>query len=176
MTAWTLEHDTLLKQCWQDGVSCSQIAVRLNTDLGTTFSRNAVIGRVHRLGLHDQFVRCRKAVRISSRKRKRVQVRPGRKSTYGGEVALVESQERTSAPDLAAYDAAIPVEQRRTVLEMNDGTCRWPVGDPGQAGFFFCGAQPAPDKPYCSVHSAVAFVPYQRKPSAWLQLKRRRAA
>ena len=41
-------------------------------------------------------------------------------------------------------------------MELTDDTCRWPVGDPSTVDFFFCGAQPLPDKPYCAAHCARA--------------------
>lgn len=54
-------------------------------------------------------------------------------------------------------DLQIPEAQRRQLLELNESTCRWPVGDPGSPGFFFCGATPMPEKPYCDKHCAVAY-------------------
>jgi GcrA cell cycle regulator len=46
--------------------------------------------------------------------------------------------------------------QRRSLMELTDDTCQWPVGDPSTVDFFFCGAQPLPDKPYCAAHCARA--------------------
>lgn len=56
-------------------------------------------------------------------------------------------------------DENIPLGQRRTLLELTPWKCRWPVGDPGQSDFFFCGAITADAKPYCKHHCAVAFQP-----------------
>jgi hypothetical protein len=58
--------------------------------------------------------------------------------------------------DDPGIDAAIPHAQRRSLLELTDDTCRWPVGDPCAADFFFCGAPPLPGKPYCAAHCARA--------------------
>jgi GcrA cell cycle regulator len=56
---------------------------------------------------------------------------------------------------------------------LSDRTCRWPVGDPGNSDFFFCGAQPFRNKPYCAAHCARAYRPEQhttqRAPSARLR-------
>jgi GcrA cell cycle regulator len=53
-------------------------------------------------------------------------------------------------------DADIPLRERRSLLRLNHRTCRWPVGDPGSRDFFFCGAEPLKDKPYCEAHCARA--------------------
>jgi GcrA cell cycle regulator len=49
--------------------------------------------------------------------------------------------------------------QRRTLLELTEETCRWPIGDPGQADFFFCGGRTITSLPYCAYHSRVAYQP-----------------
>ncbi|MBV9260712.1 MAG: GcrA cell cycle regulator, partial [Pseudolabrys sp.] len=53
----------------------------------------------------------------------------------------------------------IPIEQRKTLLQLNDATCRWPVGDPGSTDFFFCGGTSNEGSPYCTYHSRVAYQP-----------------
>jgi GcrA cell cycle regulator len=53
----------------------------------------------------------------------------------------------------------IPIEQRKTLLQLSDATCRWPVGDPGSTDFFFCGGNSNEGSPYCSYHSRVAYQP-----------------
>ena len=53
----------------------------------------------------------------------------------------------------------IPIGQRRTILELNEQTCRWPVGDPGSNDFFFCGGNTVTGLPYCAYHSRVAYQP-----------------
>jgi GcrA cell cycle regulator len=58
--------------------------------------------------------------------------------------------ERDPAPTV--NDLAIPMKQRRTLMELTSKTCRFPVGYPGSADFFFCGAIPRDDSPYCTGH------------------------
>jgi GcrA cell cycle regulator len=72
-----------------------------------------------------------------------------------GNTALAYEYELEPEPELFE----IPVEQRKTLLELNEKTCRWPVGDPGSADFFFCGGETVADLPYCTHHSRVAFQP-----------------
>jgi GcrA cell cycle regulator len=54
---------------------------------------------------------------------------------------------------------AIPFGQRRTLLELTEETCRWPIGDPGSTDFFYCGGQTVTGLPYCAYHSRVAYQP-----------------
>ena len=58
----------------------------------------------------------------------------------------------------APSDLEIPVEQRKTLLQLTEKTCHWPIGDPGSGDFFFCGGE-ANDSPYCTFHSRVAYQP-----------------
>jgi hypothetical protein len=57
----------------------------------------------------------------------------------------------------ADFDATIPVQQRRTLMQLTDKTCRYPVGEPGSAEFFFCGGSTQDNPPYCSFHSNICF-------------------
>jgi GcrA cell cycle regulator len=72
-------------------------------------------------------------------------------------------------PTTIIADLAIPQEQRCTLMQLNRYTCRWPIGEPKEADFFFCGAEPAPGSSYCRTHTmrayAVAPVP-ERKAAA----------
>jgi GcrA cell cycle regulator len=146
---WTDERVELLKKLWADGLSASQIAAELG---GIT--RNAVIGKVHRLGLSG---RAKSPSSASPRPRKarssghmmRVQ-RPQMR----GNTALAYDFEAEAEPELIE----IPVDQRRTLLQLTEKTCHWPIGDPGSTEFFFCGGE-ANDSPYCNFHSRVAYQP-----------------
>ena len=59
-------------------------------------------------------------------------------------------------------DADIPHSQRRSLVELRTWTCRWPVGDPSTAGFFFCGAESLPNRSYCAAHCARAYRPAEK--------------
>lgn len=62
-------------------------------------------------------------------------------------------------PEPELIENIIPIGQRRTLLELNEETCRWPIGDPAGADFFFCGGKPIAGLPYCGYHSRVAYQP-----------------
>jgi GcrA cell cycle regulator len=152
--SWTDERVELLKKLWSDGLSASQIAAELG---GIT--RNAVIGKVHRLGLSG---RAKSTSSASARPRKaRSQshmLRIGRASIRGN-TALAHAYEVDAETEPELIENIIPIGQRRTILELTEQTCRWPVGDPGSGDFFFCGGNTLGGLPYCAYHSRVAYQP-----------------
>jgi GcrA cell cycle regulator len=151
---WTDERVELLKKLWADGLSASQIAAELG---GIT--RNAVIGKVHRLGLSG---RAKSPSTSAPRPRKARahghMMRVSRPSMRGN-TALAHAYELDVEPEPELLDNIIPIGQRRTLLELTEETCRWPIGDPGTAEFFFCGGNTLTGLPYCSYHSRVAYQP-----------------
>src|SRR4051812_22895939 len=146
---WTEERVEMLKKLWADGLSASQIAAELG---GIT--RNAVIGKVHRLGLSG---RAKSPSSSSPRPRKARSSGMMRvpRSAIRGNTALAYDYATEPEPELIE----IPVEQRKNLLQLTEATCHWPVGDPGSADFFFCGGEAAESSPYCTYHSRVAYQP-----------------
>ncbi|HEY1152861.1 MAG TPA: GcrA family cell cycle regulator, partial [Pseudolabrys sp.] len=120
-------------------------------------TRNAVIGKVHRLGLSG---RAKSPSSSAPRPRK---ARPAShivrvsRPAVRGNTALAYDYEAEAEPEL--IEAVLPLEQRRTLVQLTDATCRWPVGDPGSTDFFFCGGQTKEDGVYCTHHSRVAYQP-----------------
>ena len=150
---WTDERVENLKKLWADGLSASQIAAELG---GIT--RNAVIGKVHRLGLSG---RAKSPSSASPRPRKARSPHMLRVSrpAMRGNTALAHAYDFEVEQEHALVENIIPLGQRRTLLELNEDTCRWPIGDPGSTEFFFCGGQALNALPYCSYHSRVAYQP-----------------
>ncbi len=149
---WTDERVELLKKLWADGLSASQIAGELG---GIT--RNAVIGKVHRLGLSGR-AKSPSSSAPRARKPRSHMLRVGRASMRGNN-ALALAYEMEPEPEIEQYDNIIPMGQRRTLLELTENTCRWPIGDPATAEFFFCGGNPITGLPYCAHHSRIAYQP-----------------
>ncbi len=152
--SWTDERVELLKKLWSDGLSASQIAGELG---GIT--RNAVIGKVHRLGLSG-----RAKSSSSGAARPRKARAPGHmmrvsRSSIRGNTALAHAYEHELEQEPELIDNVIPMGQRRTILELTEETCRWPIGDPSSADFFFCGGNTVNSLPYCAHHSRVAYQP-----------------
>ena len=150
--SWTDERVELLKKLWADGLSASQIAGELG---GIT--RNAVIGKVHRLGLSG---RAKSASSSAPRVRKprSHMLRVGRTMSRGN-AALALAFEMEPEPEPELIENIIPIGQRCSLLELNESKCRWPIGDPSAADFFFCGGKTVEGLPYCGYHSRVAYQP-----------------
>ena len=150
---WTDERVELLKKLWTEGLSASQIAAELG---GIT--RNAVIGKVHRLGLSGRAKSPSSAAPRPRKPRAPGMMRLSRPSMRGN-TALAPMYEADLEPEPELIENIIPIGQRCSLLELNDSKCRWPIGDPGSAEFFFCGGAPVEGLPYCNYHSRVAYQP-----------------
>ncbi len=153
---WTDERVELLKKLWADGLSASQIAAELG---GIT--RNAVIGKVHRLGLSGRAKSPSSAAPRPRKARPPAQMLRVTRPAVRGNTALAPTYEyETEVAEPQFNENVIPMGQRRTILELNESTCRWPIGDPSTTEFFFCGgATTTGGVPYCAYHSRVAYQP-----------------
>jgi GcrA cell cycle regulator len=146
---WTEERVEMLKKLWQDGLSASQIAAELG---GVT--RNAVIGKVHRLGLSGR------GQPTSSIKRQRRTHGPATRRTRQAVTigslalkmdALAETEFRPRR------NVVVPIAKRLTIFALTEHTCKWPIGDPGDEDFHFCGNDSLEGVPYCEYHAGVAY-------------------
>ncbi|MFC7398160.1 GcrA family cell cycle regulator [Chelatococcus sp. GCM10030263] len=158
---WSDERVELLRKLWSEGLSASQIAAELG---GIT--RNAVIGKVHRLGLSG---RAKAAGATTPRPRKPIRP-PGQQSHPAagphtrGNTALAAQPSAEAAP-LPVYapapreDVVVPMSERVTIMELRESMCRWPLGDPTSPDFRFCGARSIVGLPYCPHHSRIAYQP-----------------
>lgn len=137
----------MLKHLWADGLSASQIAY----ELGGGITRNAVIGKVHRLGLGSTMSADQRVRKSRGGPRARhVSNAPRLYRTTDGNVIA-----DNDVPELA--DDQIPAGQRRTLMDLEAGQCRWPVGDPSSESFFFCGGAVVVGKHYCAGHARIAY-------------------
>ena len=148
---WTDERVEMLKRLWLEGLSASQIAKQLG---GVT--RNAVIGKVHRLGLSGRATPSKPARPVFKAPR------PARPA------AVAPSAPRRIAEPVVAAPAPRPVRYEpeapgsATVLTLGAHMCKWPIGDPASENFTFCGRR-VHDGPYCNDHAAIAYQPAQTK-------------
>jgi GcrA cell cycle regulator len=152
--SWTDERVETLKKLWADGLSASQIAAELG---GIT--RNAVIGKVHRLGLSGRAKSPSSAAPRPRKPRATSHMLRVSRSSMRGNTALAHAYELDIESEPQLIDNVIPLGQRRSLLELTEDTCRWPIGDPGTADFFFCGGPTITSLPYCAYHSRVAYQP-----------------
>jgi GcrA cell cycle regulator len=145
---WTDERVELLKKLWQEGLSASQIAKQLG---GVT--RNAVIGKVHRLGLSGRATPSKPARTVFKAPRP---ARPA--AAPSAPRRLVEPAASTPAPVRHVDEAP----GTATVLTLGAHMCKWPIGDPTLDTFTFCGRRTG-EGPYCHEHAQVAYQPAQAK-------------
>lgn len=159
--SWTDERVTTLKKLWLDGLSASQIAKQLG---GVT--RNAVIGKVHRLGLSGRAAPsqpARPAFKAPRPARPVAQTMPSAPRRVVAPEQAPTPVAAAAAPSLPAYRDEQPGSA--TVLTLGAHMCKWPIGDPSSDGFTFCGRRSS-EGPYCGEHARVAYQPQQSKKKA----------
>lgn len=147
--AWTDERVEQLKKLWAEGLSAAQIANKMG---GVT--RNAVIGKVHRLGLSGRATPAKPQRGCApSLERKE------------GVVAKEPQPEVKSVIPEPEFIAPLVLDtgDRTTVSTIKNNMCKWPIGDPAKEDFHFCGQSTATGKSYCAYHAHLAFQPPQRR-------------
>src|SRR5690606_5880723 len=162
---WTEERVEQLKRLWAEGLSASQIAARLG---GVT--RNAVIGKVHRLGLSGRATTSRMKThrarpRTSSGSTAKRGVSKTRFGTIGNPAFRALYQPDADSYIPPAEELVIPPEERKTLQMLTESSCRWPIGDPQSPAFRFCKRNKVPGLPYGEVHARRAFEPPQTRRS-----------
>ena len=153
-SGWTEPRVEQLKKLWEAGLSASQIAAELGN-----VTRNAVIGKVHRLGLSGRAKSPSTSVPRPRKARPAQHMMRISRPVSRGNTALAQAFEVELEADPIPYDNVVPMSQRRTLLELTEDTCHWPIGDPGSADFFFCGGKSLNALPYCAHHSRIAYQP-----------------
>lgn len=151
---WSSDLIEQMTRCFHAGLSCSQIA----GEIGVT--RNAVIGKMHRLGLSrpkelaSAQMEQRRAARLARAKSPR-NWRPKR-----SRVSISAQHEMLAE----AFPQSEPVDEIPiyngcgcTLLELGQAQCRWPISSPGAADFCFCGNEPVKGLPYCLGHARMAY-------------------
>jgi len=169
--AWTDDRVATLTKLWAEGLSASQIAKQLG---GVT--RNAVIGKVHRLGLSGRAkpsspARKAAAAKTAAARSRAAKPRSTKSATPKPKPVRAPSAPRTPRVIAKAVVAPPPPLEAKpmsngefaTILTITDHMCKWPIGDPGTDSFRFCGRKTDPEEPYCVAHSRVAYQPSRRR-------------
>ncbi|MEO9819867.1 MAG: GcrA family cell cycle regulator [Paracoccaceae bacterium] len=178
--SWTEERVDLLKKMWGEGQSASQIAKELG---GVT--RNAVIGKVHRLGLSNRTggggtsttkaeAKPKAAPKAEPKSPPKTQTAPKKEPVMetksatpmrrqiipaGQPLPPQPSANEISPEALAKVNEVEKKAKKLHLMELTERTCKWPVGDPATEDFWFCGLPVQQGKPYCEAHVGVAFQP-----------------
>ncbi|MBE6445140.1 MAG: hypothetical protein E7019_03670 [Alphaproteobacteria bacterium] len=177
--AWTDEMIEQLKKMWDEGLTTGEIGRRLNV------SKNSIVGKVHRLGLSgrpspikkkDQTSETPKSEKKQSApKEKAKSVAPETKTVTekpkkdAKNIAKTENVAKADEIDLKFIPAPIKEKtpskagQNVSLVELDNHTCRWPIGDPKDDNFHFCGKKVRIGQTYCDEHSAIAYVKPSKK-------------
>jgi len=142
--SWTPDKEEKLKELWKKGHTASQIA----EILGDT-TRNAVIGKAHRLKL---------AARGPSKNSQ-----PVRKESASSQIKYDKYISRKSRFKSILLDKNFETENPKTLEELDNKNCRWPIGHPDKKDFYFCGRIPIEGFTYCKLHVLYAFQPKNQK-------------
>ena len=144
--SWSPEKEEKLRELWKKGHSASQIA----SMLGDT-TRNAVIGKAHRLNLE---------ARMTSKKK---QVTAGKQKNSSLKEYKTQKLGRKARFKALLLDKNFEGENPLKLEELTDKTCRWPIGHPHEEKFYFCGRESMEKLPYCKLHVLYAFQPKNAK-------------
>lgn len=146
--SWTEERVALLKQLWGEGKTAAEIAKSLGN-----ITRNAVIGKAHRLKLSGR------ASPLPANGSERVTLstprptnRAPRPSNTNAERALP-----IASPIIAPVFEPYVEGKGIKLVELKESTCRWPLGDPKDENFRFCGCKTVEGLPYCDHHVRIAY-------------------
>ena len=146
---WTPEHDELLRSCLKTGMSCTTAAGRINETFRTSYSRCAVLGRAHRLGIvfHGQ-----PAIKVDLAKAAKETVTVSRRkrmprSDFNGGTDDMAASETDSAP------IVVPIAEPVPLLKLKQCHCRAVVEGRGEDGLsLFCGVQKRKGSSWCHSH------------------------
>ena len=165
--SWTDERVDRLRRLWIEGLSASRIAA----ELAGGVTRNAVIGKVHRLGLSGRS----KGAPAASAAKVRPSLKPvdqaPRPPVPQGAVTMIMRGDNPIAlrggvlgvtPIRSSGDNVVALAETVTIMDLREAMCRWPVGDPSSSEFRYCGGKaPIGGGPYCAHHSRMAYQPVQ---------------
>ena len=143
--SWTEEKVAKLKELWGKGNTASQIA-----EIIGGISRNAVIGKAHRLNLSAK-IKTRTATSNenfeNSVDEKNVKIKRSRRSKFKS--LIIEKDFEPENP--------------KQLEELDENSCKWPIGHPDEKSFYFCGRSSLKDFSYCKLHLLYAYQPKGKK-------------
>lgn len=170
--AWTDEMVEDLKKMWKEGMTTGEIGKKLGV------SKNSIVGKVHRLGLSGRPSPIKKKDEAdSAASQSQASVKEKKPAPAKKPAASEKKTENQAAAKPAKTEKAPEKENKKkeaeqetykrpekvTVADLDNHTCRWPIGDPKDENFHFCGKRVKLGQTYCEEHSAVAYVKAGKK-------------
>lgn len=158
--AWTPELIKDLKRLWNKGLTTVEIGNRIG------MSKNAVVGKAHRLGLEGRPSPIKKSAKKTIVVEETVTKKPETENTAKQVIDDIDELESSSFPPEELLKAEPMPEMSVSkkgkqkgvqLVDLKPNSCRWPLGDPKDADFCFCGHECANGKIYCEEHCAVAY-------------------
>jgi len=148
--SWDDDNVAQLRELWDQGLPTAQIGKLLG------FTKNAVVGKAHRIGLERRPSPIR-----------RTAVKPDRKKARSPIMPVLQFENQPVKQNEVSYNNKIflPANKNLIMPKLKRG-CEWPEGHPGETGFHFCGKDRFDEKPYCLKHCAVAYVIPEKEESA----------
>ena len=143
--SWTSERESKLRELWKKGYTASQIAEMI----GET-TRNAVIGKAHRLNLEERAVSKKPSTAGKTKDESHTEIKQEKLSRKARFKSLL-------------LDKNFEPENPKKLTELTDDTCKWPIGHPYEKNFYFCGRKPLEKFSYCNLHVLYAFQPKNAK-------------
>lgn len=169
--SWTDERIALLKKMWKEGKSAADIA----KTLGKGVTRNAVIGKAHRMNISGRPAPAKKPAPAAAAPKKEA----AKKETKVAAVAAPKKASPSAAPNTKnnalAREVAeprkfekeeIPIGGGVALIDLSERMCKWPIGDPREDDFTFCGRGIRPGTPYCPDHAGMAYQSSSRSRAA----------
>ncbi len=165
-SVWTEEIIQKMLELWMEGKSASVIARELCAMAGKELSRNAVIGKLHRMRKAGQIpereeTRTRPQRSTARQETRSRHERPQpRKTTTAGSLALETKAQPVVTTEVRPRPQLEVVEEKglvHDIMDLKPNSCRWPIGNPGEEDFCYCGRESREGGPYCEHHATVAY-------------------
>ena len=147
--SWNDDNVARLRELWDQGLPTAQIGKLLG------FTKNAVVGKAHRIGLERRPSPIRRTAVKPDRKKARSPVMPKLNFEQLDEQTGDNFKENT----ISIYEKRSSGHQGTNLLSpIGKRGCEWPEGHPDEAEFHFCGKERFEDKPYCLDHCSIAYI------------------